>query len=227
MTDKERIVALKRKMRSREEIFRKVIISLSVICFLSIITNVITVLILNHNYNEAKALLNQKEEQLEFLERTPTVDISILDKIEQYRYVIDEGFSADLILYTDEQCREWDLNPALVYSIIELESKFDPNADNPNSSARGLGQIIKGTGKYLWEDILGNPKGSYYHEMAYDPYINIKLICCHLGNSFNKGYLLNEVIKAYSGGTSGYMEKLMNVATSHGYDLSDATCRYP
>ena len=90
MTDKERIVALKRKMRSREEIFRKVIISLSVICFLSIITNVITVLILNHNYNEAEALLNQKEEQLEFLERTPTVDISILDKIEQYRYVIDE-----------------------------------------------------------------------------------------------------------------------------------------
>ena len=227
MTDKERIISLKHKMRSREEIFRKVIISLGVICFLSIITNVITVLILNHNYNEVEALLNQKEEQIEFLERTPTVDIGVLDKIEKYRYVIDEGFSTDLMLFVDEQCREWDLNPALVYSIIELESKFDPNADNPRSSARGLGQIIKGTGEYLWEDILGNPEGSYYHEMAYDPYINIQLMCCHLGSSFNRGCLLNEAIKAYSGGTSGYMEKLMNIAASHGYDLSDVTCRYP
>lgn len=224
----KKIMLLKRDLRNQEVAHRKAMASLFIIFIAAVLLFVGAVIFLNHKYNETKAMLNQKEEQIEFLERTPTVDIGVLDKIEKLRYVVDAGISTDLILYADEQCREWNLHPQFLWAVVELESKFDPNADNlAGSSARGLGQILKGTGKYLWEDILGNPKGSYYHDMAYDPYVNIQLMCCHLGSSFNRGCLLNEAVKAYSGGTSGYMEKLMNIATSHGYDLSDVTCRYP
>lgn len=221
----------RRMQRRYQEQLNRIQVRSAIVCgvlIVAIIIAVIAIVILHHRYESSQSLLEEKENQMEFLERTPTVDIATLDKIEKLRYVVDEGISTDLILFMDEQCREWNLNPQFVWCIVELESKFDPNADNlAGSSARGLGQIIKGTGKYLWEDILGNPEGSYYHDMAYDPYINIQLICAHLGSSFNNGSLLEGAVKAYSGGTAGYMEKLMNIATSHGYDLSDISCRYP
>jgi len=40
----------------------------------------------------------------------------------------------------------WKDDPTMIW-IIEKESQFNPNAKNPNSSASGLGQVLRGT----WE----------------------------------------------------------------------------
>lgn len=223
MADIRRLENKLNKYRLR---YKNTVLVISFLFVMILLISSVIIISLNHKCNEKSYLLEQKEEEILYLSRTPTVDISVLDRIQKCRYVLDNGISTDLVLYTDEQCQEWNLNPLLIWSIIELESNFNPSADNPKSSARGLGQIIKGTGKYLWESILGYPEGSYYHEMAYDPYVNIRLVCTHLGNSFKNGYSLQKVIKAYSGGTSGYYNKLVSIASSHGYELNDASCHY-
>jgi hypothetical protein len=47
------------------------------------------------------------------------------------------------------ECAKYDIPPELLLQLFYHESKFDPHAKNPKSSAYGLGQIIGGT----WESI--------------------------------------------------------------------------
>lgn len=43
----------------------------------------------------------------------------------------------------------WGQNPALVRDIVSCESGYDEKAKNPNSSAKGLMQVIDGTWEYF------------------------------------------------------------------------------
>jgi hypothetical protein len=64
---------------------------------------------------------------------------------------------------------------ALVLSIAMNESRGQEDAKNPNSTATGYCGILNTTGKYLYEDLMGNPAGSYSHDMCYNGYINLEL----------------------------------------------------
>lgn len=64
---------------------------------------------------------------------------------------------------------------ALVLAIAMNESRGQEDSKNPNSTATGYCGILNTTGKYLYEDIMGNPAGSYSHDMAYNGYINLEL----------------------------------------------------
>jgi hypothetical protein len=64
---------------------------------------------------------------------------------------------------------------ALVLAIAMNESRGQEDSKNPGSTATGYCGILDFTGKYLYEDIMGNPKGSYSHDMCYNGYINLEL----------------------------------------------------
>lgn len=174
-----------------------------------------------------RAQIENLENEISFLERTPTTDLTILRKVEQYQYVLDNGLSSDLVLYMDEQCQKWDINPHLMWAIVETESRYNPNVDNTQgSSARGLGQIVINTARNMYENVLGHGTGSYNHTMAYDPYVNIQMICALMGTGLQDGNSLENAVNRYTGGVSGYLAHLQSVASSHGVTLNNDTCRY-
>ena len=64
---------------------------------------------------------------------------------------------------------------SLVLAIAMNESRGNEDAKNPNSTATGYCGILNTTGRYLYEDLMGNEKGSYNHDMCYNGYINLEL----------------------------------------------------
>lgn len=172
--------------------------------------------------------ISELKDEIAFMQRTPTADLAVLRKVEQYQYVLDNGISSDLVLYTDEQCKKWDINPHLIWAIVETESRYNPNVDNAEgSTARGLGQIVIDTARNMYENVLGHGAGSYSHQMAYDPFVNIQMMCALLGTGLQNGNTLEYAINRYSGGVSGYLEHIQGVAAAHGVTLTNDTCHYP
>ena len=105
-------------------------------------------------------------------------------------------------------CNRYNVSPDLMLGIIMTESEGHIRARSKSSTATGFCQILKGTGKSIYENLLGNPKGSYDHSMAYDGDLNIimgvayvadlkriyrgntyKAIQCYRGKSNISGYL--------------------------------------
>ena len=149
-------------------------------------------------------------------------DLALLKK---YSYVIDKapvdgGVSPELILYMDNLCKEKDINPHMVWAIIDIESGFNSRAKNVNSSARGLGQFLSSTGKFVYESFIGTD--SYNHAVhAHDPYIGIQLIINYL--NYLKLYHMDNVvsmIQNYSGSTDmSYFNKLETQMAAYGSDI--------
>lgn len=102
---------------------------------------------------------------------------------EQYPY---SGIQAEDLLYLQGQIQLYD-NLAerddiidIVLGIYYVESRFDPLAASTKSTARGWGQFLRSTAKWIWEDRMGNGTGSYNHDMAFDKQVNMALTCNYL-----------------------------------------------
>jgi len=74
-----------------------------------------------------------------------------------------------------DTCEQYNVSPDLMLGIIMTESEGHSNAKNKSSTATGFCQILRSSGKYIYEDLMGNPKGSYSHDMAYDPDLNLRM----------------------------------------------------
>lgn len=129
--------------------------------------------------------------------------------------------TADLLRFNEEQCRVWNLNPHFVLGVIMTESEGHANAKNPSSTASGLGQTLRGTGKSVWEDILGHGKGSYNHSMAFDPYVSIEMTTAYLGTLVRQKGSLHRAIQNYRGKTNvkGYEGKINSYMQKGGISL--------
>lgn len=91
----------------------------------------------------------------------------------------------------------YELDPYLIFSIIWVESKFEPQAKS-SKDARGLMQITPGTGKWIAEKI---GIASYNENMLYKPDINIRFGCWYL--NFLSRYFNNDlelILASYNGG---------------------------
>lgn len=127
--------------------------------------------------------------------------------------------TVDLFYLIETECAKYDLDPYVLVGLIMTESEGHIRAKNSSSTATGLCQILRGTGKFVWEDWLHHGAGSYDHSMAYNPEVNIKIGACLLGSmAQEKG--LYRAIQSYRGKSdiSGYcasINKYMGMSGKH------------
>ena len=92
------------------------------------------------------------------------------------------------------------MDPDLLFGLVMTESAGTEKAKNSTSTARGYGQLLKGTAKSMYENVLGNGKGTYNHDMAFDGDTNILLTATYLGYLKNTcNYSLRSTIIGYRG----------------------------
>ena len=144
---------------------------------------------------------------------------SILD---QYNWVQhDESgnvndMTDDLVIYTYELCDSYDIDPALVFGMIMVESRGFSDNRNGSSGAAGLGQFLSSTARIVYEDFLGNGRGSYDHNVTpYDPYTGVTMMVTYLNYLYNRHGDTMTVLESYSGnktysGTLGYYNKVVS-----------------
>ena len=109
------------------------------------------------------------------------------------------------------------------------ESGGKENASNPASTARGYGQLLKGTGKFVYENLQGNAKGSYSHQYAYNGDMNIAMTVDLLSYFKNdRGLSLHKTIQSYRGlsNVSGYEAKINNYISKSGDSLSAIAAKW-
>lgn len=144
--------------------------------------------------------------------------------VKKYRYVIDrvnpsEGFTLGMLYHVDELCKKADINAHMVFAIFDIESDFDVDVKSSISSATGLGQVLASTGKFIYEGKMGNPKGSYTHEMAKNGYTNIEIVVTYLKYLKDTYGSISSMINSYSGDPSGgYYQKYLSQMRSNGQD---------
>lgn len=177
-------------------------------------------------YSGAKAInVVTPEEKYGSEISTDTIVNGIENLTKKYEaYTSYGGSSTDLtpdVLYQLQvSCEEWGLDPYFMLGVIMTESKGNANAKSSSSTATGLCQILKGTGKSVYEDLLGNGKGTYNHSMAYDPVLNVKMGCAYMGSLKSK-YGLYRAIQAYRGkkDISGYCASINRYMALSGHSL--------
>ena len=95
-----------------------------------------------------------------------TTDISLDDIITLEKLVQEEGWGQDMT--------------ALVLAIAIHESQGKEKAKNSQSTATGLCQLLRGTGRYTYEVLMGNGSGTYDHSMAYNGTLNLEMAAHYL-----------------------------------------------
>lgn len=125
---------------------------------------------------------------------------------DKYEYVVTYGgertdVTYDQIKFGEELMVEKNYDPNILFSIIMVESRGKEAAKNKKSSATGYGQFIKGTGKYVYEALLGNGEGTYNHPVtAIDGDTNIEMMVTYLDHLFTKtNNNFTKSISIYSG----------------------------
>lgn len=96
----------------------------------------------------------------------------------------------------------YDLDPYLVFSIIKVESKFDPNAKS-HKNAKGLMQITEKTGEWAAAEIGIE---EYSSEKLFDPEINIHIGCWYIKKLLDQFEDIETSLAAYNAG-SGNVSK--------------------
>ena len=118
----------------------------------------------------------------------------------------------DHICYLIQVCSDYSIDPDIILALIEVESKYDPNAKNKNSSAAGYGQLIASTAKSIAKEI--DFIKSYNHKIdAYDPYINIHLMVHYFSKCIdNNNGNIYRALKSYRGCNDvPYFNKVMSI----------------
>ena len=152
--------------------------------------------------------------------------VDLFELCRKYWYVFrdapdNSGLALEDMVYLDNLCKDYDLNPHIMWCIYDNESGYTTVIDNfSGSSARGLGQVLASTGKSMYENVL--QLGSYTHELAYDAQINMQITTAMIARNVDSG--LYNAIALYSGdSTGGYYNRILSTAADHGVDISDTS----
>lgn len=107
----------------------------------------------------------------------------------------------------EKYSNEYQLDSYMVYSLIRVESKFNPYAKS-SKAAKGLMQITPQTGNYI-ATLIGNK--NFNNDNLYDPELNIKYGCFYFSKLLRDfDGSLNCAIAAYNGG-EGNVRKWMTI----------------
>ena len=113
------------------------------------------------------------------------------------------------------------MDPNILWGFICAESDGNEKAKNPSSTAAGYGQILASTGRNVYENIMGNGKGTFTSDMLLDGDINITIASNYLVYLRNTSSDIYEVIDKYAGEhNEGYYKKLDRVLQKGGTSLA-------
>ena len=96
-------------------------------------------------------------------------------------------------------CEESGIDPNLLFAFIMAESHGQEKAKNPESSATGYGQVLKTTGEYVYENLLGNPQGSFTSTLLLDGTTNIQVTATYIAYLRDNTSSMRELIASYRG----------------------------
>ena len=111
-----------------------------------------------------------------------------------------------------EESLKRDLDPILVLAVIEVESRFQYTAVSP-MGARGIMQIMPGTGKFLTEtrgQEIGLRPASFRPESLDDPLLNIRLGVFYLHDLKKQFQNLSHALIAYNVGPAEIQNRIEN-----------------
>lgn len=113
------------------------------------------------------------------IEEEPDTEV-IVDELEPYRFIqfidnADTDITDEQLLYIKEKATDIGIDPLFILCTFYNESRGLTTVNNDSTNCRGYGGIAPDTGRYIYEEYLGHGKGTYDHQMAYDPYINIDI----------------------------------------------------
>ena len=139
---------------------------------------------------------------------------------DKYEYVINYAGKRTDVKYSDlkhmeDIAKELGLTQDaidLALSFVMCESHGDEKAYNA-SGASGLGQLMPGTGSYVWNNLMPEEivQGREYDHstMPFDGSLNLEMQLRLLANLDNKHKSATKVVTSYCGGwMEGYVEKL-------------------
>lgn len=174
-----------------------------------------------------------KPEYKEKTEEPKRTEVSLLNKYARYDIIIAKAKSYgrdvsymtyDFLDDVFEKSREYNVNPYVVLGIVAGESNFYAAAKNKKSSATGLGQIVRGTGKYIHTNILGYDT-PYNHENLKDPLVNIEYMLGYFKYLKRHGSY-DKAMGEYCGSSKYYMNsyrtKLVNNMVALGLTKKEA-----
>jgi len=157
-------------------------------------------------YNNRTELYNKYEYALIYNGERTDIDYEVLESLEHF--ALESEYGNDVLV--------------LSLALAMTESHGIADAKNPNSSARGLGQLIHSTAKTCYEDLLGNGEGTYKVEYAFDPETNLRMTLALVNelSKENKGNPI-KVIDDYRGlHSEAYISEVRKYVEAAGYNLS-------
>lgn len=139
----------------------------------------------------------------------------------------------DDIKYAEELCLSKGIPPKLIFYMMKLESNFNPKLQSSSSSARGLLQVIKGTGEFTHTKLMNKPIETYNHDNVFNSRTNMDYAITYIDYTFDraKGNVY-EMMKRYSGGYSqfGIGDRYHQLVEGHmkkfGYSIAKAQEEY-
>lgn len=181
-----------------------------------------------------KAVLKQQLDNV-IAEKEQIVSIQEADfeLLQKYWYVLKDaepgcGLTLEVLRFADQECQKWDINPDWMWHVYQHESHWVTRIDNyMGSGARGLGQVMPGTGKEMWERVLGHGVGTFTLDMLYDPYVNVEITTAIIGLNMKNYGSMAMALKRYSGGSSSYYSVIVDMASDHGITLTEENVHYP
>jgi exonuclease VII small subunit len=129
---------------------------------------------------QAKSLATSNEEYYQTIQQYEQRE-ELFDK---YEYAIERtnGTRTDItyeqLINLEELTAEKNVDTDLVLSICMVESNGIEDAKNPISTARGYGQFLASSGKYVYEDIM--EAGVYDHSYALNGDTNFTMMVYYL-----------------------------------------------
>ena len=115
--------------------------------------------------------------------------------------VFPKKYKNYVVAYSDE----YNLDKALVYAVIKVESDFKPKVVS-KSGALGLMQILPSTAMWIAEEL----DETYSKELMFQPQKNIRFGCFYLRYLFDKFDKMEIVICAYNAGEGKVFDWIEN-----------------
>ena len=146
---------------------------------------------------------------------------------DKYEYAIKrtDGSRTDItydqLLNVETLSEEKKVDTDLVLSIAMVESNGKEKATNAESTARGYGQFLAATARFVYEDIM--EAGTYSHEMAFNGNINFKMMVNYLDHLDSIHHDLIASIRNYRGEGGdiliGYISKIDGFLSNKGKSI--------